>query len=174
MSEEAAAAQEAAPDTAGLAGDLAMEEARNDPSLRAAAAAFLHNQNTLVDLQKHHLQVQLAPALWEKWLGVALRVATAGVGLTIAGGLAVMVWDAAGSSRLVVEPFAVPPDLVTQGLTGEVVAAKLLDRYNAMQRQTASSRPPRVTTSDWTEHGIKLEIPESGISLAELDNWLRQ
>ena len=50
MSEEIAAEQ--APDTGGLALDLAMEEARSNPSLQGSAAAFLRSlANALVGNQ---------------------------------------------------------------------------------------------------------------------------
>lgn len=64
-----------APDTAGH--DLAMEEARNDPSLPGDVAAFLRNQNPLIEIQTHHLQARFARQMrqlrvWEKRLGVLL------------------------------------------------------------------------------------------------------
>ena len=80
MSEEIEAAggqASAVPDTAGLAIDLAMGESRNDPCLREDVAAFLRDQRTLMDIQKHHLLKQFSLTLWEKRLGVLLRVATA-------------------------------------------------------------------------------------------------
>ena len=160
------------PDTAGLAIDLAMEEARNDPSLRAAAAAFLHNQNTLVDLQKHHLHVQLLPALWEKWLGVLLRVATACVGLGVAGMLCFLVWDAAHSWGLILEPFSVPADMAGRGLNGQVVASQVIDKLTSMMARE-SSRAAMSYASN-TGDTIKVEIPETGISIGELRNFLRE
>ena len=48
-----------------------------------------------------------------------------------------MIWSAYGSGGLVIEPFSVPSDLAARGLTGQVVASKLLDRLVAMQQQTA-------------------------------------
>ena len=169
-----------APDTSGLAIDLALEEARNDPSLRGHVAAFLDDQRRLIADQRHHLHEQfkslpkqLRLALWEKRLGVLLRVATACVGLTIAAGLAFLVWDAARSDGLSIEPFSVPPDLAASGLTGEVTASRLLDRINVMQAATSSSRAPRSVSGNWDTSDVKLAIPETGVSLAELENFLR-
>ncbi len=42
-------------------------------------------------------------------------------------GVAVMIRDAVASHRVVIEPFDVPPSLSAQGLTGKVVAGKVLD-----------------------------------------------
>ena len=124
--------------------------------------------------QRHHLHTQLLPAIWEKWLGVFLRAATATVGLSVAAALGMLVWQAAHSNSLLIEPFSVPPDLAAEGLTGEVVATKLLDHLVAMQLQTNSARPAKSYANSWDQHGIKLDIPETGISLSELDSWLRE
>ena len=67
-----------------------------------------------------------------------------------------------------------PPDLAAKGMTGQVVAAKVLDELVALQAQTSSGRPAKSYSNSWGEHGIKLEIPETGISLNELDDWLRE
>src|SRR6185503_2656967 len=64
---------------------------------RNEADAFLRNQNSLIDLQKHHLHEQfknLHLSIWEKQLGVLLRLATLCVGVAVAGFVAVAVWDA--------------------------------------------------------------------------------
>ena len=138
MSEETAdaAGQSAAgPDTTGLAIDLAMEEARNHPSLRAEVAAFLRDQRSLIEIQKHHLQQQFGPqmrqlylGLWEKRMGVLLRLATGFIGLVVAAGAAWLIWNAANSNDLVIDSFQVPPELAARGLSGPVVAAKLSDK----------------------------------------------
>ncbi|HUE65613.1 MAG TPA: hypothetical protein VMO78_14665 [Rhizomicrobium sp.] len=143
---------------------------------REEADAFLKDQRALIAAQLHHLHEQfkhLHLSVWEKQLGVLLRVATAVVGIAVASGFALMVWDAAHSNGLLFEPFSVPPDLASRGLTGDVVAAKVLDRLTLMQKQTSSQRPARTYANSWDQHDIKLEIPETGVSLAELDNWLR-
>ena len=162
MSENVAAAPETA-DPAALS--LALGGAS-----RAKADAYL-------DDQRHHLHEQLKQIhldVWEKFLGVFLRLATAVVGVAAAGAVAWLVWDASRSNGLLIEPFSVPPDLAARGMTGEVVAAKLLDQLVALQAQTSSGRPAKSYANAWGEHGIKLEIPETGISLGELDSWLRE
>ena len=168
MAEEA---EDAGPsvDTGGLAADLAMEEARNDPSLRGHVAAFLDDQRRLIADQRHHLHL----GAWEKRLGVLLRVGTAFVGLAFAGGVSFMVWQAAQSNGLRIQPFSVPPDLASHGVTGDVVAGRLLDQLNRMQAATNSRRASRTYASDWSQQGIKLDVPETGVSLSELDRFLR-
>ena len=143
---------------------------------REKADAFLDDQRALIADQRHHLHEQfkhLHLSVWEKQLGVLLRVATAFMGLGIAAGLALMVWDAAHSNSLLIEPLSVPPDLAERGLSGQVIAAKLQDRLVFMERNTNSARPAKSYANSWGEHAIKLDIPETGISLTELDNYLR-
>ncbi|HET7084791.1 MAG TPA: hypothetical protein VFI23_08480 [Rhizomicrobium sp.] len=144
---------------------------------RSEADIFLRKQGALIDDQRHHLHEQLKQlhlGIWEKWLGVFLRAATAAVGLGAAAAVGLLVWQAAHSNSLLIEAFSVPPDLAAKGVTGEVVATKLLDHLVTMQLQTNSARPAKSYANSWDQHGIKLDIPETGISLSELDGWLRE
>src|SRR5258708_38121640 len=100
----------------------AMALALNGAS-REDAGTFLKKQGAFIDDQRHHMHEQfkhLHLSVWEKRLGVLLRVATAVVGIAVATAVGAMVWDAAHSKGLVIEPFAVPPDLAARGLTGQV------------------------------------------------------
>jgi tetratricopeptide (TPR) repeat protein len=56
-------------------------------------------------------------------------------------------------------------------MTGEVVASKLLDRIAAMQAETQSQRAPESYASYWG-NDFKVEIPETGVSLGELEKYL--
>ena len=144
---------------------------------REDANAFLNDQRALIADQRHHLHEQfkhLHLGIWEKQLGVMLRVATMVMGLAVAGGLGFIVWEASQSNRLIIEPFSVPPDLAARGLTGEVVASRVMDRLTLLQSQTSTQRPAKSYANAWGQHGIKLEIPETGMSLLELDQWLRE
>src|SRR5271156_949589 len=99
-------------------GDVAATSLALSGASRAELIAYLRDQ-------RHHLHEQLKQIhldIWEKWLGVFLRLATLCVGIAAAGGVALMVWQASQSAGLLIEPFAVPPDLAAKGLTGEVVA----------------------------------------------------
>ena len=164
MAEEANAPQaEGGPDPVAIGAALG----RASSTVDAELIAYLHDQ-------RHHLHVQLRPAVWEKWLGVFLRVATACIGMAFAGGVAWMVWEAAHANGLKVEPFSVPPDLAAQGMTGEVVATRVIDRLSQLQAQTNTQRPARTFSNAWGDKAVKLEIPETGVSLSELDGWLRE
>ena len=138
---------------------------------RAKADAFLEDQRHHLHEQARHLREQLALKLWELRMGVVLRVATAIVGIVVAGGLAYLVWDAAHSKGLIIEPFNVPSDMASRGLTGEVVAGQMIDKLTTMTK-SESSRAVQSYANNWGNN-IKVEIPETGISIGELRNFLR-
>ena len=122
---------------------------RCSPAVDNELIAYLHDQ-------RHHMHEQLKQIhldIWEKWLGVFLRLATSVVGVAAAVAVGFLVWGAAHSNGLRVEPFSVPPDLAAHGLTGQVVAARVIDRLNQLQSQTNTARPARSYTNSWGEPG---------------------
>jgi tetratricopeptide (TPR) repeat protein len=141
---------------------------------------FLREQTRLVRLQTEHLHEQrelqlshLRVRRWKDRMSLALQVLGVIVGAAIVVALGVMVWQAHEDHGLVIEAFSVPPDLAARGLTGEVVAGQLLDNLTDMQGQTVSGRPARSYQNNWGDE-LKLEIPETGVSLGELNRWLRR
>ena len=150
---------------------------------RERADAFLNDQRALIadqrrlaDEQIHHLKEQfkqLRLSIWQQRMGVLLRVATAAVGVVVAGLFGLMVWDASRSSGLLIEPFSVPPDLAAHGISGEVAAARFLDKLQAMQAATGSDRPASSFQNNWGSE-LKVEIPQTGLTFGELDNLLRE
>jgi len=162
MAEETASGASQAADPAAIA--LALAGAS-----RAEADAYLRDQ-------RYHLHEQLKQIhldIWEKVLGVLLRLATAFVGLAVAAGCGFLIWNAAQSNELVVDSFSVPPDLAQKGISGDVLAGQVVDRLVTMQAQTTSFRAPQSYASGFNA-SVKLEIPETGISLMELDRFLRE
>ena len=95
---------------------------------RETADAFLNDQRALIADQRHHLREQfkhLHLSVWEKQLGILLRVATAVVGIAVATSITVMVWRASQADGTVIDAFSVPPQFAQAGITGEVVADDL-------------------------------------------------
>ena len=140
----------------------------------ALSGASREKADAFLDDQRHHLHEQLKQIhldIFEKWLGVFLRLATLCVGVAVAAGFALMVWDASHSKGLLIEPFSVPPDMAGRGLNGQVVAAQLLDRL-AVLGSSESSRSTQSYANNWG-NDIKVEIPETGVSISELERFLR-
>jgi pimeloyl-ACP methyl ester carboxylesterase len=89
---------------------------------RERADSFLVEQEALIKDQRHHLHEQLKQIhldVWEKRLGVLLRVATAFIGLAVAAALAWMIWNAANSRDLIMDSFSVPPDNYDVGMLSD-------------------------------------------------------
>jgi tetratricopeptide (TPR) repeat protein len=150
---------------------------------REDAHEFLKNQNALIakqcalaDEQRHHLHEQLKSlrlTIWEKRAGILLRVATAAVGIGVACFLGVVIWNAAHDDGLIVESFSVPPDLAARGFTGQVVATQMLDNLSDLEARTVSIRAPGSYANDWG-NDLKVEIPDTGVSIGELNNYLHK
>ena len=159
---------------------LALGDAARGSKLSPEAAEFLAEQTGLIRIQKEHLHEQrellLSRLRWGRFsdrVKAGLQVMAALVAVALIGVVAVMAWQAHEDHGLVIEAFSVPPDLAQRGLTGQVVATQFLDQLSAMQSQTDSARPARSYQNDWSGD-VKVEIPDTGVSLGEVGRWLRQ
>ena len=113
-----------------------------------------------------------APLQWLERRAFEASLAFAGAGG--GGGAGLMVWGAAHANGLVIRAFSVPPDLAARGLTGEVVASKMLDEICVAQTLfNTVAQDPAVLANNWG-NDIKVEIPETGISLGEVYRFLRE
>ena len=144
------------------------------------AAAYLEKQGRLAELQSRRLQAQhtfeLSHLRWRRLgdqMNGALRAMLAVIALMIVIGLGAAIWYAANDRGLVIEAFSVPPDLAARGLTGEVIASKILDRLSAFQAQTVSQRVSASYANNWGDD-IKVQIPETGVSIGEFNRALHQ
>jgi tetratricopeptide (TPR) repeat protein len=142
----------------------------------ALSGASREKADAFLDDQRHHIHEQLKQIhldIFEKWLGVFLRLATLCVGIAAATGVGLMVWDAAHSKGLLIEPFSVPAELAARGLNGQTFSSVLLDKLTTLQAQTQSNRAPESYSNNWG-NDLKVEIPETGVSLGELRRFLRE
>jgi tetratricopeptide (TPR) repeat protein len=149
--------------------DIAMEAEVGGPPLDGAAHTLLLSQNRLIGLDMQHRRWQIAG----ERTGVVLKLLTAAAGLTAAAALGLVVWQASKASGLVIEPFSVPPDLAARGVTGQAIAAQLLDRLSDMQAQTLAAKPGLTARNDGGAE-LKIEIPQTGVSLGEVSRFLEQ
>jgi hypothetical protein len=140
--------------------EIAMEAEASGHAPRGVAERLLVDQGQLVRAQ-----------LTSERLAIGLKLLTGLAGLTLVVGLAVMVWSASQADGLVIKPFSVPPALAERGVTGETVARGLMDRISAMASTARSGETQRQVAAD-TGDGIKIEIPETGLSLSQVDQWL--
>ncbi len=161
---------------------VGLKRSRSSPNTDGDAKldAFLDEQTGLVRLQKEHLHEQrelqtsrLRLGRWKDRISLTLQAMTVVVGLAAVGAVGAMAWQAHRDRGVAIQAFSVPPDLAQRGLTGQVVASELLDRLSDLQAQTVTARPASTYANDWGGD-IKVEIPETGVSIGELNRWLRQ
>ncbi len=165
---------------------LALGRTGRDKDLNAKAAAYLEEQTRLARLQSEHLHEQRVLQVRHlehqerhlrlRYFGDRLRIGLQllGIlsGLAVVSFLAALAWNAHEDHGVAIEAFSVPPDLAQRGLTGQVVASQVLDRLSELQARTVTARPASTYANDWGGE-IKVEIPETGVSIGELNRYLR-
>jgi len=146
---------------------------------REKANQFLEEQIALTRLQAKELSHELKLRHWSlqvrhvsALLKLAFEVCLALIAIALACFIGATVWSAAHANGLIIEAFSVPSDLAAQGLTGEVVASRMLDRLTEMQNATVSARAPQSYANDWG-NDIKVEIPDTGVSFGEAYRYLK-
>ncbi len=151
----------------------------------AAAEAFLLNSRALAEKQMQMLDLQMENLHEERelqhrhlalrYFGDRLRIGLQLVGLTFSAGvliaLGVFLWQAHEDHSVVVEAFDVPPDLAARGITGKVLAMEMLDKLSALDKSSASVRAASTYANNWSS--IKVDIPDTGISVGDLNDVLR-
>ena len=147
----------------------------------AAARAGSEKADTYLDETTRLVRLQIEQIEGERPFGhfahfsavmkAAFEGAVALVAIAVIVALGAAVWSAARSDGLVIEPFSVPSDMAARGLTGQVIAARLLDRLSQLQAQTGSSRAPSSYANNWGDD-VKVQIPETGVSIGQLYDYL--
>ena len=182
---EVEGAREALIEAAAFASAVAAVHAEKHTGVADATRAFLRKQARLIDVQTRHLQdehqLRLAHLRSQQREGklrrigqrlrIGLQAITALVVLAIASGLGVMVYDAFSSRSVVVEAFKAPAALAGRGVTGDVVAAGVLDQLLKLQSATRGAVKSLDAHSAWSSD-VKIEVPDTGVSLGEINRLL--
>ncbi len=141
--------------------EIAMEAEAAGAPPSGIAAEVLAKQSRLIGWQ-----------IASERAGFGLKLLTGAAGLATAMLLALMAWQASRASGLVIKPFSVPPALAQRGVTGEAVASRVMDRLALIQTAARSGEQQQKLASDGDET-LSIEIPATGISLGQLEQWLR-
>jgi tetratricopeptide (TPR) repeat protein len=166
--------------TEAFAAAVATQAASQSPEVAAETAAFLRKQTELVETQRkmveaehEYFEVEWRPRLLGARLRVAFQVFVALIATVIGLGFAMMIRDAFTSHRVIIDLFHSPPSLAARGLDGTVVANGLLDALSRLQDATRSTIQRLDQSNGWSSQ-VKLEVPETGISLGELSRLLKE
>jgi Tfp pilus assembly protein PilF len=141
-----------------------------------AEQRFLAAQEALIADQRRHLAAQyktMGLDDWHKRLRLLTQGLTVLAGVLVMGALAWTAWEAHEADGIVIKPFSVPPALAQRGVTGEAVASQVMDQLSTMAETSRSSEQQKSVDAAWGEH-ISIAIPETGVSLNQVDQWLRQ
>ena len=175
---DSAEAAEPVIETGAAAIAAGLDAARDDPGLRPSVAAFFEAQRRLIEAQTHHLQRQLGQVRLTT-VSAALKLVLQSLTLAAIFGVFIlvgtMVRDAMDDHGLVIESFSAPPELAARGLTGQVLAQDVLGRVAAIRR-IANDNSITVTDDVRTDgaDSLKVEIPETGVSLGDVETWLHR
>ena len=120
-------------------------------------------------LQLSHLRIRR----FSDYSKTALELAIGVFLLVVVGAFGVMAWNASRDRDLVVDAFSVPPDMAARGLTGLVVSSELLDKFGRMQAATQPTAQTEGVYRLEVGDNVRIAIPETGISVGELDHYLR-
>jgi tetratricopeptide (TPR) repeat protein len=149
-------------------------------SSRAKAEAYLDEQTRLARLQSEELVREDKLRHWSlrvhhisDVMKLAFEISLAFIVLAVAIGLGTMVWSATRDRDLVVEAFSVPQDMTQAGMTGTVLASRVLDRFAELQADTIGTTQGAGSYRRDGAEEVRVEIPETGISLGELNRSLR-
>jgi len=170
-----------------FAAAVAARLSANDPDVARETTAFLREQTRLLKIQSEHIEDEHALRMAHlhnqvkeenvRRLGLRLRVTiqlfAALIAIVLAIGLALMVHDAVTSRQVIIEPINTPPSLASDGLNGRALAAGLLDVLTNIQAASRSNVEHRNLSNAWTNE-IAIEVPETGISIGQLQKLLRE
>jgi tetratricopeptide (TPR) repeat protein len=100
------------------------------------------------------------------------------IGFTLGGILILavvlkMLISAVLANNVVIDVFDVPPALIEQGQSGKVIASDLQDELQRLQIATHDGMEKQDVVDAWSGD-VKLEIPETGVSLGEINRYMRE
>lgn len=159
---------------------LALERGAKSTEVDRETVAFLRKQGQMLDIQMEHLHEQRGLNLrhmrvrrWRETLQLGTQVFIALVAAVAGIGLLVMLYDAFTTHSVVVNAFKTPSALAARGLSGDVVGSEVLDELEKLQEATRGFSKGLATRSAWASD-IKIEVPETGVSIGEIDRLLHE
>jgi tetratricopeptide (TPR) repeat protein len=146
------------------------------------AREYLRKQSRLAELQIENLQkldaFENSHLRWRRFndqMKGALQIMTVAVGLLLVAGIAWAIWSASQADGLVVDSFSVPPSYAQVGVSGDVVADDMTSKIAAIRDFANDNSLARSNdVSEDHSRDVKVEIPATGVSLADAWNYLKR
>ena len=172
--------------TDAFAAALAAIASHQDPGVARKTEEFLTDQSGLLKIQAQHLKEEhqlrlqyLSGQVGESAIRrfgartrAAIQLAAAALIILVAISIVTLVYEAFHSRNVVVEPFQAPASAAARGLTGEVVASRVLDELTRLQAANHAHIYERGAKSAWSGE-VKLAVPETGFSLSDFSRLLK-
>jgi len=163
----------------GAGRDAALHLALNGTS--EEARAYLRKQSALADLEIDKLrkedEFELSHLRWRRFndqMRGALQIMVIAVGAVVVVAIAAALWNASEADGLVVDAFSVPPGFAQRGEGGDVVASDLTNHLAAVRAiAVGDSYSTASDVSKDHSNDLSVEIPDTGVSLAEIWRALR-
>jgi hypothetical protein len=163
-----------------VAVSVAMDAAKTNSGVAESILAYLKKQSRLIDFQLRHFEEErvlaIAAAKRKRYADRIRNTLMSCIALAVGLGLFGLLWmirDSVTSRQVVIAPFDLSPSLASRNITGKIVAAGILDDLNRLQAATQGSTQKASLTSAW-DRDIKIEVPETGISIGEISRMLRE
>ncbi len=144
------------------------------------AGAYLEEQTRLARQQAENLREQNAFELshlrWRRFndqMKGALQIMAVALGALLVAGIGAAVWNASQAEGLVVDSFTAPPDYVARGMGGDALAADLTHRIQAIRTLAINNSIASSSEVSEGRDDVKVDIPETGVSLGEVWRMLR-
>jgi tetratricopeptide (TPR) repeat protein len=162
-----------------FAAAIAANLANQNPEVAAETVAFLRQQTKVLRVQEKNAEAEYEffEAEWGPRL-LALRLRTGfqlffALFATVIGlGLAIVIYQGVQSRSVVIDSFSAPPSLAADGVNGQVLAAGLLDVLTRIQAASRANIEHRNLSNAWTNE-ISIEVPETGISIGQLERTIK-
>jgi tetratricopeptide (TPR) repeat protein len=162
-----------------FAATIALARSESGGQVTGDLAAYLRQLTRLTGRQLEHLGEQrvlnvsrLRVRLWRERLQLGLQILVTAIVAVVVLAVLDVFHRAVTSHQVIIESFDTPPALEARGLSGKVVAGDLLDALTRLQAATRATARKRDIASAW-EQDVKIEVPETGVSIGEIDRLLR-
>lgn len=149
--------------------NIALDQEKFDPAPDSSARILLGKQAMLVDADIRYRMFQAQSERVTVWLKRLTIIVGVLFGLSIAG----LVISASRAHSVVVQAFDAPPRLAERGLSGTVIASGFQDALATIQGAVRTTAQRRAINNAWTGD-IAVQVPQTGVSVGELDRLLRQ
>jgi len=158
---------------------VAANFANQSPESAADTAAMFRKQTEVLEIQKKNLEAEYeffesewGPRLLALRLRTAFQVLLALFASVIGFGLALVIWQGVHSRNVVIDSFDIAPNVAAEVPSGKIVAAGLLDVLTRIQAASRSNIEHRNLSNAWTSE-IEIEVPETGISIGQLERMIK-